>query len=113
MYNIDPKGTVTMNGIEVPTILCHADSHKLGLGSNHGDVNHWFPKHGKSMADAREDVAKLMKTTSSAVKPQQPKEEEKKEAPVELYRVRKTWEDAKSQIGAYSKLENAKDAWIF
>jgi uncharacterized protein YgiM (DUF1202 family) len=25
-----------------------------------------------------------------------------------LYRVRKTWEDAKSQIGAYSVLENAK-----
>ena len=110
MYGIDPKGTVNVNGVEVPTILCHADSHKLGLGSNHGDVNHWFPKHGKSMADAREDVAKLMKATSSAVKPQQPKEEEKKEEPAELYRVRKTWEDAKSQIGAYSKLENAKDA---
>ena len=23
MYNIDPKGTVTVNGVEVPTILCH------------------------------------------------------------------------------------------
>ena len=26
----------------------------------------------------------------------------------QLYRVRKTWADAKSQIGAYSSLENAK-----
>ena len=28
----------------------------------------------------------------------------------ELYRVRKTWEDAKSQIGAYANLENAKSS---
>lgn len=28
----------------------------------------------------------------------------------QLYRVRKTWEDAKSQIGAYASLENAKKA---
>lgn len=61
MFGIDPNGTVTMNGVNVPTILCHADSYKLGLGSNHGDVNHWFPKHGKSMATARADVAALLK----------------------------------------------------
>ena len=28
----------------------------------------------------------------------------------QLYRVRKSWSDAKSQIGAYSSLENAKRA---
>lgn len=61
MFGIDPNGTVTINGVKVPTILCHADSYKLGLGSNHGDVNHWFPKHGKSMATARADVAALLK----------------------------------------------------
>lgn len=66
MYGIDPNGSVTMNGVKVPTILCHADSHALGLGSNHGDVNHWFPKHGKSMATARTDVAKLMGTSSTS-----------------------------------------------
>lgn len=65
LYNIDPMGTVTLNGVKVPTILCHADSHSLGLGSNHGDVNHWFPKHGKSMATARSDVAKLMGTSTT------------------------------------------------
>ena len=65
MFNIDPNGTVNMNGVSVPTILCHADSHALGLGSNHGDVNHWFPKFGKSMATARADVAALMKTSGS------------------------------------------------
>ena len=31
-------------------------------------------------------------------------------SPKQLYRVRKTWADAKSQIGAFSSLENAKKA---
>ena len=65
LYNINPTGTVSHNGVNVPTILCHQDSYKLGLGSNHGDVDHWFPKHGKNMATARADVAALLKTTSS------------------------------------------------
>ena len=103
MYNIDPKGTVTVNGVEVPTILCHADSHDLGFGSNHGDINHWFPKHGKSMETARNDVAKLMGQQNNSVIT--PPESEK-----EMYRVRKTWEDAKSQVGAYTNLDNAKKA---
>ena len=60
MYGIDPKGSVKVNGVTVPTILCHADSHKLGLGSNHGDVLHWFPKFGKSMATVRADVISLI-----------------------------------------------------
>jgi len=108
MYDIDPKGTVTVNGVKVPTILCHADSHKLGFGSNHGDINHWFPKHGKSMATARDDVAKLLNESNNITpSPSTPQPEEK---PTELYRVRKTWEDSKSQIGAYSNLNNAKAA---
>lgn len=61
LYKIDPKGTIVHNGVTVPTILCHADSYKLGLGSNHGDVLHWFKKHGKTMDDVRNDVAALMK----------------------------------------------------
>lgn len=63
LYNIDPHGTVNFNGITVPTILCHADSHSLGLGSGHGDVNHWLPKFGKSMATVRDDVAALLSGT--------------------------------------------------
>ena len=101
MYNIDPKGTVNVNGVAVPTILCHADAHALGLGSNHGDVNHWFPKFGKSMDTAREDVAELMGKKTSQITPVEEKE---------MYRVRKTWEDAKSQVGAYTVLDNAKEA---
>ncbi len=36
------------------------------------------------------------------------------DAPVQaksLYRVRKSWDDAKSQLGAFENLENAKNAW--
>lgn len=29
----------------------------------------------------------------------------------EMYRIRKSWDDAKSQIGAYTNLDGAKEAW--
>lgn len=184
MFNIDPNGTVNVNGVKVPTILCHQDSYKLGMGSNHSDVNHWFPKHGKSMATARQDVAALLaadkpatstpvsttgktysvvtkinkyatasdaqskknskgtyeagtyyiyskypngyngmynistdKTGASAGSWINPAENvvPKPATPTtdttqKLYRVRKSKDDAKSQVGAYSVLDNAKDA---
>ena len=61
MYNIDPNGSVTVNGVKIPTILCHQDSYKLGMGGNHSDIYHWFPKHGKNMETARADVAAILK----------------------------------------------------
>lgn len=65
MYGIDPHGTVKVNGISVPTILCHWDSYKLGMGSGHSDVYHWFEKHGKDMNDVQDDVAALMNGVST------------------------------------------------
>jgi hypothetical protein len=100
IHNLDPKGTVLVNGVKVPVILCHADAHKLGFGSNHGDIYHWFKKYGKDMDDVRNDVVKLIEATQ--VQP------EKKEEP--KYFVRKTFEDIKSQIGAFASLENAETA---
>ena len=71
MYNLNPEGYAWHNGIKVPVILCHADSYNLGLGSNHGDVLHWFKYHGKSMADVRKDVAKLIaEADKPVVKPE-------------------------------------------
>lgn len=62
IYNINPNGSVNVNGVTVPTILCHQDSYQLGLGSNHADVYHWFKKYGKDMATVRKDVAALMQS---------------------------------------------------
>lgn len=107
MYNLNPKGTVTKNGVKVPVILDHATSHSLGLGGNHGDVQHWFKKHGKTLDDVRNDVAKLLSSESGTVTPQ-PSTPSTPENNKGLYRVRKTWKDAASQKGAYSVLENAK-----
>ena len=94
LYDIDPNGSVLHNGIKVPTILCHQDSYQLGLGSNHKDIYHWFNLHNKSMIDVRNDVENLSK-----------------EADIKkLYRVRKSKTNAKSQVGAFYSLTNAKIA---
>ena len=37
-------------------IICHSEGYKLGIASNHADVMHWFPIHGKSMDTLRADV---------------------------------------------------------
>jgi len=60
LFNIDPLGTVLYNGVSVPTILCHADSYKLKLGGNHGDIYSWFKKYGYTMDNVRNDVAALL-----------------------------------------------------
>ncbi len=72
LYDIDPNGTVEYKGVNVPTILCHYDSYKLGLGSNHGDIDHWFPKFGKSMATVRKDVSALLNIEKKEDKPMNP-----------------------------------------
>jgi hypothetical protein len=41
-------------------IICHSEGYKKGIASNHGDVMHWFPRHGKSMDTFRQDVYNLM-----------------------------------------------------
>ena len=104
LYNLNPKGTVSYCGKTIPVILCHADAHKLGFGSNHGDIYHWFNKHGKNMDTVREDVAALLKLKEDI------KIEDFKDPEIitQLYRVRKTWADEKSQIGAYANLDAAK-----
>lgn len=63
-------------------IICHSEGYKQGIASNHSDVMHWFPKHGKSMDTFRADVKALLA-----------KEETKT-----IYRV---------QVGAYTVKANA------
>lgn len=48
--------------IDKNTICSHAEGHMMGIASNHADVGHWWPKHGKSMDDFRADVKTYMET---------------------------------------------------
>ena len=43
-------------GLTEKDVLCHCEGHDRGIASNHGDVMHWFPKHGKTMDDFRASV---------------------------------------------------------
>ncbi|HEY9746683.1 MAG TPA: SPOR domain-containing protein [Oculatellaceae cyanobacterium] len=80
IFNIKP---------EKPWLICHSEGYQLGIASNHGDVMHWFPRHGKSMDIFRADVArKLAEGFTSQTTPK----------PETLYRV---------QVGAYSQKSNA------
>jgi len=38
-------------------ILCHSEGYAKRIASNHADVMHWFPLHGKTMDNFRSDVA--------------------------------------------------------
>ena len=78
-----------MFGLTEKDIICHSEGHDQGIASNHGDVMHWFPKHGKSMDTLRAAV----KAQLGGV--QIPKEPELVGT---IYRV---------QVGAFSKKANA------
>ncbi|GHU81700.1 hypothetical protein FACS1894191_8640 [Clostridia bacterium] len=43
-----------------PVIVDHTAGAKLGIASNHADVSHWFPMHGKSIDTVRSDVNALL-----------------------------------------------------
>lgn len=49
--------------LDVSTIICHSEGFKKGIASNHADVMHWFPKHGKSMDILRADVKERLNPT--------------------------------------------------
>lgn len=47
-------------GGKASEIVSHAEGYQLGIASNHADVGHWFPLHGKTMDVFRTDVEKAM-----------------------------------------------------
>lgn len=70
-------------------------------------TDHVDPQHiwdglgmGYDVNDLRKDVAEAMGTKAAADSPA---------AASQIYRIRKTWDNAKSQIGAYRNLESAKE----
>ena len=100
-------------GLTEKDIICHSEGYKRGIASNHGDVMHWFPKHGKSMDTFRAEVKALLGTDTKTDDTQQtetPATTYPEKLTTGYYRVRKTWKDSKSQVGAYRVLSNAKAA---
>lgn len=71
-YNIDPTGTTVCDGVTVPTIIDHVGSSQYGLGSDHGDIQHWSTKYGITMNNVRNDVAALMNEPSPEPTPEKP-----------------------------------------
>ena len=57
-YSLDPMA----DGV----VICHSEGNQRGIASNHGDVMHWFPRHGKSMDAFRKDVKAAMGGTVTA-----------------------------------------------
>ena len=94
-----------LNPLADGVIIGHYEGHQRGIASNHGDPRHWFSKFGKSMDTFRQDVQKLM--SGSSVTPR-PSDHSPAKLETGYYRVRKSWQDKKSQIGAYKVLANAK-----
>lgn len=81
------------------------------------NTDHVDPQHlwnglgmGIDLAKLRKDVKAAMSGVSVDVKPSAPAQPNTNTTST-MYRIRKSWSDVKSQIGAYSSLENAKKAW--
>lgn len=91
LYGLNP----TADGV----IISHREGHARGIASNHGDPEHLWNGLGMgyTMNTFRKDVKEKMQ--GGTVKPDETKE---------MYRVRKSWEDAVSQKGEFHELENAK-----
>ena len=96
----------TDHGWDPFTAIC---THREVTRQRLSNTDHVDPEHlwdglglGKSLLQLRRDVARAMAVPASAPAPT-PAEEP-------VYRIRKTWENADSQVGAYRNLEYARAA---
>lgn len=89
-YNLDP--------LKDGVIISHAEGYKRGIASNHGDPDHLWKSYGLSMDGFRAAVHDRMNPGNTVSSSQND----------EIYRVRKSPNDAKSQKGAYRNLNGAK-----
>lgn len=103
-FNLDP--------LKSGVIISHKEGYSRGVASGHSDPHHLWEQlsMGYTMDGFRKDVKAAMnggKTTTSATTSTTASSTSKTDDNV--YRVRKSWFDAKSQIGAYRNLQSAKD----
>lgn len=103
-YNLNP----TADGV----IISHNEGHQRGVASGHVDPEHWWTGIGigYTMDKFRKDVKAAMSGASVPSNPTPaPSAPSAPSATTEtIYRVRLTWEDSKSQIGAWKNLDGAK-----
>lgn len=78
-------------GLNETNIICHSEGYKQGIASNHGDVMHWFPKHGESMGTFRAAVKVALNTATVQIG-------NASDSTKKYYRV---------QVGAFSSKGNA------
>lgn len=63
LWGLDPT--------EPGCVISHSEGYRAGVASNHGDVEHWFPRFGRSMDNFRADVAAAMKGDSGEMTQEQ------------------------------------------
>lgn len=80
-------------------IISHKEGALRGIASNHGDPDHILSRYGLSMDTFRRDVKAKMQGSTGGGGNNKPSSN--------MYRVRKSWSDTKSQIGAYRNLDSA------
>ena len=61
MFKLDPM----KDGV----LIDHAEGFRRGVAGNHGDVGHWFPRHGKSMDTFRRDVRDMIAENRGSASP--------------------------------------------
>lgn len=57
-------------GYSVDCISDHSESHAAGYASNHADIMHWLPKHGKSMSLLRTEVKEILEGKNQGSEPE-------------------------------------------
>lgn len=91
-------------------VISHAEGHKRGIASNHADPEHLWRQLGMpyTMDSFRKAVKAKMGGSSTVTEKPTNTGGYPEKLTTGYYRVRKTWSDKKSQIGAYRVLSNAK-----
>lgn len=84
-------------------ISSHDEGRLAGLSTSHVDPSHVWPKFGLSMDTFRRAVKNALSGKLTTVTNDEYES-------VSYYRVRKSWKDVNSQLGAYTILANAKAA---
>lgn len=97
-YGLDPLA----DGV----VISHKEGCTRGIASNHGDPEHLWTQ--LKMGYTMDGFRKAVKAAMGGVSPVPPSPTPSPSEGSTPYRVRRSWTDAGSQLGAFNVLENAK-----